>query len=231
MVTQRKRRVRKTTTAPLKIQEVPIKKLKPYRNNPRINDQAVAAVKASIKEFGFQVPMVVTSAYEVVTGHTRLKAMKELGYTTVPCVIADKLSKDQVKAFRNVDNKTSELADWDMDKLSEEITELVNTTGIDLTQFGWSKEEVDCLSDVVSSDCLSEPPEDLPSSGGKKNVPSGKAPRNVRFVFGDITFYVPAGAFRRWSNQLKTDNEFNENDINASIQDMLGLTPYIESEG
>ena len=94
-----------------------VEDLIPYENNPRINDGAVDAVAASISRFGWKVPLVIDKNNVVVTGHTRLKAAKALGLDTVPCILADDLSEEQVRAFRLVDNKTGELAGWDFSKL------------------------------------------------------------------------------------------------------------------
>ena len=94
----------------MQIFDKPIGELTPYEKNPRKNKAAVAKVAASIREFGFKVPMVITPAGEVVAGHTRLLAAKEIGLTTVPCVIADDLTPEQIKAFRLADNKTAEFA-------------------------------------------------------------------------------------------------------------------------
>ena len=110
------------------------KELKPYERNPRINDQAVKAVKNSIKEFGFKVPIVIDTENVVVCGHTRLKAAKELHIREVPCIVADDLSDEQLRAFRLADNKTAELAEWDFDMLNEEIE---NIFEIDMEDFGF----------------------------------------------------------------------------------------------
>lgn len=96
----------------IRIEEWPVERLRPYENNPRKNDDAVGAVTASIREFGFKVPIIVDRDGEIVAGHTRLKAAKQLGLATVPVVVADDLTPDQVRAFRLADNKTSELAEW-----------------------------------------------------------------------------------------------------------------------
>lgn len=93
----------------------------PYANNPRLNDNAVDAVAASIKEFGFKVPIVVDGENVIINGHTRLKAAHKLGLKQVPVIVADDLTPEQVKAFRLADNKTGELAEWDMDKLDIEL--------------------------------------------------------------------------------------------------------------
>lgn len=108
--------------------------LLPYANNPRLNDGAVDAVAASIKEFGFKVPIIVDSDGVIVTGHTRLKAAKKLGIKTVPVIVADDLSPGQVKAFRLADNKTSELAEWDLAKLDIELGEIED---LDMSSFGF----------------------------------------------------------------------------------------------
>lgn len=108
--------------------------LTPYENNPRINDGAVDAVAASIKQFGFKVPIVVDSNGVVVTGHTRLKAAKKLGLGSVPVIVADDLTPEQVKAFRLADNKTGELAQWDIDKLDIELDGIAD---IDMGDFGF----------------------------------------------------------------------------------------------
>lgn len=99
----------------MKVIEVPIDQVKPYENNPRINDDAVQETANSIKEFGWQQPIVVDKNNVVIVGHTRLKAAKKLKLKKVPVVIADTLSEQQVKAYRLADNKTGELADWDVE--------------------------------------------------------------------------------------------------------------------
>lgn len=85
-----------------------IGELKPYENNPRKNDEAVDAVASSIAEFGWKVPVIIDTDNVVVAGHTRLKAAQKLGIEDIPCIVADDLSDEQIKAFRLVDNKVSE---------------------------------------------------------------------------------------------------------------------------
>ena len=111
-----------------------INELKPYENNPRINDNAVDAVAESIKEFGFKVPIVIDKSNVIIAGHTRLKASKKLGLKQVPCIIADDLSEDQVKAFRLVENKTNELATWDDELLMQELEDL----NFNLDEYGFN---------------------------------------------------------------------------------------------
>ena len=112
--------------------------LAPYENNPRNNDDAVDYVANSIKEFGFKVPIVIDSDGVVVAGHTRLKACKKLGIEEVPCIVADDLTEEQVKAFRLADNKAGEIATWDMEKLNIELEDI----DIDMSEFGFNDMQI-----------------------------------------------------------------------------------------
>lgn len=108
--------------------------IKPYEKNPRQNDDAVQYVAESIKEFGFKVPIVIDKNNVIVAGHTRYKASQELGLEEVPCIIADDLTDEQVKAFRVADNKTSDYSLWDNKLLLEELDSISEDlfTGFDL---------------------------------------------------------------------------------------------------
>ena len=114
-----------------------IDEIKPYKNNPRINEKAVHFVANSIKEFGFKVPITVDENYTIITGHTRYEASKLLKLNEIPCIIVDDLDDNKIKAYRLVDNKVSELAVWDMDKLEEEIENIKN---IEMDVYGFSKD-------------------------------------------------------------------------------------------
>ena len=104
-----------------KIVMVSVKDIRPYKKNPRKNAGAVDAVAASIKAYGFKSPILLTEGYEIINGHTRLKAAKKLGMTHVPCVIAYGLTEQQIRQYRLIDNKTSEYAEWDRDLLEGEL--------------------------------------------------------------------------------------------------------------
>ena len=91
----------------INVKYLQISKLKEYENNPRHNENAVEAVAESIKQFGFKVPIIIDKDNIIVAGHTRKKAAIKLGLKTVPCIIADDLTPEQVKAFRLADNKTA----------------------------------------------------------------------------------------------------------------------------
>jgi DNA modification methylase len=122
--------------------------LKAYENNPRKNEKAVDAVANSINSFGFKVPIIIDKNNVVVAGHTRLLACKKLGIEEVPCVIADDLTEDQIKAFRIADNKTAEIADWDFDKLKVEL----GSIDIDMEQFGFTDLEKIMARDVLEDE-------------------------------------------------------------------------------
>ena len=138
----------------MQIEEVNTSELIPYSNNPRNNDGAVEAVAASIKEFGFKVPIIIDNDNVIVAGHTRLKAAQKLGLEKVPCIKADDLTPGQLKAFRLADNKVSELATWDFDKLEEELTELdALDLDFNMSDFGFDvSENIDSDSENVEED-------------------------------------------------------------------------------
>lgn len=129
-----------------------LSEIKPYAKNPRKNDDAVKYVAESIKQFGFRVPIIVDANGEIVAGHTRYKAAKKLGMTEVPCVSADDMTPEQVKAFRLADNKTAEKAEWDMGLLADELAGL----DIDMSLFGFDLIEKD---EVREDEFGEEPPE------------------------------------------------------------------------
>lgn len=122
----------------MNIIEKDIADLKEYENNPRENDVAAEAVAESIKEFGFKVPIIIDCNNVIIAGHTRLKAARLLGLVSVPCIVADDLSPEQIKAFRLADNKTGELAEWDYEALKKEIEELT-ALDVDMTAFGFDE--------------------------------------------------------------------------------------------
>ena len=134
----------------MNIIEKPINEVIPYEKNPRINDNAVPAVMKSIEEFGFKVPIVIDKNGTIVTGHTRLKAAKKFGMKTVPCIVADDLTPEQIKAFRLADNKVAEAAEWDMELLNEELDGIVD---IDMSDFNFSDiTDSPSSEDVVEDD-------------------------------------------------------------------------------
>ena len=135
----------------------PIKSIRPYEKNPRRNDEAVDAVAASIREFGWQQPIVVDKDGVIIAGHTRYKAAKKLKCDTVPVVVADDLTEDQVKAYRLADNKTGELAEWDTALLGEELAELAD---FDMSQFGFDTILQEEAREAEEDDYDVNPPEE-----------------------------------------------------------------------
>src|ERR1700736_5637491 len=114
----------------------PITSIKPYENNPRLNDEAVDAVAASIREFGFRQPIVVDEQGVIIVGHTRYKAALKLGLETVPIHVAVGLTPAQAKAYRLADNQTATLSQWDEDLLPIELAALQEMEfNLDLTGF------------------------------------------------------------------------------------------------
>lgn len=154
--------------------------LQEYENNPRDNDSAVDAVAASINEFGFKVPIVITSDNIIIAGHTRLKASIKLGLSEVPCIIANDLTDEQIKAFRLADNKTAELATWDLSKLEEELFDI----DMDMLQFGFEELHSDIPDNATDDDFDpdAEIPEVLVSQKGDLYVLG-----NHRVLCGDST--------------------------------------------
>lgn len=139
----------------IKVVMMKISDLKDYENNPRKNDKAVDAVANSIHSFGFKVPVIIEPDGTIIAGHTRVKASKKLGIEEIPCIVADDLTEDQVKAFRVADNKTAELADWDMDKLIDELKGIE----MDMEQFGFDDLEKLLDRDVMEDEFVEELPE------------------------------------------------------------------------
>lgn len=142
----------------MEVIQMNISDVKPYDRNPRKNDSAVKYVAESIKEFGFKQPIVVDKDNVIVCGHTRWKAAKKLKMKTVPVIVADDLTEEQIKAYRLADNKTSEAAEWDFDLLSDELDGIFD---IDMELFGFEdepeeeeKEREDLSSSLDDEYCL-----------------------------------------------------------------------------
>lgn len=104
----------------MKVQNIDIDKIIPYWNNARDNSKAIKPVEESIKKYGFQQPLVVDKNFEIICGHTRYFACMNLGYKTIPCVVTD-MDEEKARQYRVADNKTSEFASWDEDKLIREL--------------------------------------------------------------------------------------------------------------
>ncbi len=149
----------------MQIQWKSLGEIRPYERNPRRNDAAVEAVARSIEEFGFRQPIVVDSEGEIIVGHTRYKAAVKLGLEKVPVHVAHDLTEEQKRAYRIADNKTADLATWDMNLLPEELAAL-KAEDFDLSLIGFSEEELgallgeDILGGLTDPDEVPEPPDE-----------------------------------------------------------------------
>ena len=132
-----------------------IKELIPYKNNPRINKQAISPVMESIKEFGFKIPIIIDENNVIICGHTRYEASKKLKLKDVPCIIADDLSDEQIRAFRLADNKVASIAEWDIDLLGIELEEIE----IDMSAFGFEDTDEELEQEDETEIQEDEPPE------------------------------------------------------------------------
>lgn len=137
---------------PVEIVWKKIKDVQPYEKNPRRNDDAVQYVAESIRVFGWKQPIVIDQDGIIVAGHTRLKAAKKLGLKEVPCIVADDLTDEQVKAYRLADNKVSEASEWDFDLLFGELDDLID---FDMSAFGFGG--IDPTEDVEPEEDPAEP--------------------------------------------------------------------------
>lgn len=142
----------------MKVQNVSIDSIKPYKNNPRDNEAGVDAVANSIKEFKWQQPIVVDENNVIIVGHTRYLAAKKLGLDKVPVKVATGLTPEQVKAYRLADNKTGELTDWDMGLLDDELADIAD---IDMSDFGFdlyiSDDDEEVQEDAFDEEVPEEP--------------------------------------------------------------------------
>lgn len=219
----------------MKIVEKNINELVMYENNPRKNDEAVKYVAESISQFGFKVPVIVDKDNVIVAGHTRVKAARKLKLQTVPCIVADDLTPEQIKAFRLADNKVSEFSEWDEDLLNDELDDICN---IDMTIFGFDDLEtniVDDNKDIVEDDVPSVPEKaitqygDIWIMGGHRLLcgDSTKAEEVSRLMNGekaDMVFTDPPYGMKKEKEGILNDNlnyddllEFNKRWIPLSF--------------
>ena len=163
----------------MKIEYRKTRDLIPYENNPRKNDEAVQYVANSIKQFGWQQPIVLDKDNVIVAGHTRYKAAKVLGLDEVPVIVASDLTEEQVKAYRIADNKVSDFSIWDNKKLLEELEDIDLFTGFETSElFGEELDEKDndFLKDIIDKQ-------------GKDNLTINYKCRSID-EFSDIMSYI-----------------------------------------
>lgn len=207
----------------VQIEYLDVRDITPYPYNPRDNEHAIPAVAESIKAFGFLVPVVVDGNNVLVAGHTRTEAAKLLGLDEVPAIRATNLTQDQINAFRLIDNKVAEQAKWDHDLLAGEIQKL-SDLGLDFTSYGWTSEEIDCLSQVVASDCLDNvSAERAAATESATQASQRRAPTQARFVLGEIVFFTSAAQYRTWVDGLRQLMDYNETAIATELKRRLGI--------
>jgi len=144
--------------------ELPLGQIIPYARNPRRNEKAIATVAASIAEFGWRQPIVVDELMVVLAGHTRLAAAQQLGLKTAPVHVAKGLSEAQARAFRIMDNRSGENAEWDNDLLGLELGDL-QAADFDLDLTGFTDEELNnLLNGLADSDGAQEGEDEIPET-------------------------------------------------------------------
>jgi DNA modification methylase len=142
----------------MRVEMRPIGSIRPYENNPRVNDAGVDAVAASIREFGFNQPIVVDEQDVIIVGHTRYKAAVKLGMAMVPVYVARGLTPAQARAYRVADNQTATLSQWDDDRLLLELISLQDAD-FDLSLTGFSDDELQALLAPAGNAGLGDPDE------------------------------------------------------------------------
>lgn len=150
------------------IEYLTLRQLKPYEKNPRKNKNRIDPVARSIKEFGFKQPIVIDKDNVIIAGHTRFLAAKKLGMERVPCIRAEDLTDEQVRAYRLADNKTAEFAEWDTDLLTEE---LLRITDIDMHVFGF---DADTYSDDYFTTEAAEPEDEEQEKLAVEKLPESR---------------------------------------------------------
>ena len=237
----------------MEIINVNISEIVPYENNPRKNDKAVDIVAKSIKEFGFLVPIILDNKNIVVAGHTRLKAAYKLGLTEVPCIYAEGLNDKQIKAFRIMDNKSSEYASWDLEMLKTELQELKGLD-LDLELTGFGEVELNkLLPDETKEEELPNPqvPKYIVTKGeiwqlGNHRLMCGDSTNEqmvtqlmngqvVNQVLMDPPYGVDYSEKNKFLNSISRGNRIQtpiENDVNVDIKvlvrDCLNKIPFAD---
>lgn len=205
---------------------IDVSEVKPYEYNARDNSKAIAAVRQSIKTFGFIVPIVIDDDGNLAAGHTRMEAVKELGMGEVLALRASHLTTEQIDAFRLIDNKVAEIAEWDTDLLAQEVNRLNGM--FDFTEFGWNQDEIDCMTQLVASDCLSveglsTPPATEEEDEENRSIAGRRGPQSTRLVIGELVLFVPTADYRNWVDGLRRLHNFDNSEIEADILNRLGI--------
>lgn len=237
----------------MKIKNTDINDIKPYDKNPRNNANSIDRVADSIAEFGFRQPIVVDEDMIVLAGHTRLLASKQLGLKQVPVHIAEGLTNAQKKAYRIMDNKSSEDSEWDKDLLNLEIKDLIEDN-YDLNMTGFTPEQIDALSVLTESilegetdeDSIPEPPKEPKSKLGDiyelghhrlmcgdsisiDDVDKLMDGKKADMVFTDPPYNVAFNGRSGKFDVIKND-DLEENEFNNFIDSFLSILEILKVE-
>lgn len=166
----------------MEIENRAIDTISPYHNNPRKNEDAIDGVKRSISDFGWQQPIVVDPDGVIIVGHTRYYAAKDLGMTEVPVTVMES-SPDKIKMYRLADNKVGEAAQWDTDKLDQELSELINDFNFDVEDYNFEVPEPDA---EVEEDTDFDPDSVAPKKTARGDI---WELGNHRLMVGDSTSF------------------------------------------
>lgn len=198
---------------------VKISDVTPYDKNPRINEHAVDPLVISIQQYGFLVPLVLDKDGVIITGHTRYLAAKKLKMEEVPVIYATHLDEAQVSAFRIADNRLAQNATWDEDLLQEELLS-IQSMGFNLQFTGFSKEELDCLTDPISADCLESLSYENVCGDTEETTLTKTA--IVSVGVGTYKVSVTVEEFNTWEQEMLTTFD-NKASINLAILKRLGF--------
>lgn len=237
----------------MKIKNTDINDIKAYDKNPRNNANSIDKVADSIAEFGFRQPIVVDEDMIVLAGHTRLLASKQLGLKKVPVHIAEGLTNAQKKAYRIMDNKSSEDSEWDKDLLNLEIKDLIEDN-YDLNMTGFTPEQIDALSVLTESilegetdeDSVPEPPKEPKSKLGNiyelghhrlmcgdsisiDDVDKLMDGKKADMVFTDPPYNVAFNGRSGKFDVIKND-DLEENEFNNFIDSFLSILEILKVE-
>lgn len=180
----------------MEIVNIKTNNLIPYGNNAKMHsDEQINAVAESIKQFGFVQPLVIDECNEVVIGHCRLEAAKRLGLDTVPCVLTDGLTEEQIKALRLADNKLNE-SEWDAELLEMELAGILD---IDMSTLGFEEMNIDELSDEFEL-----------KSGDRDPI------QNMTFTFSDTEADVIKAAIAEMKQSKKFEDYDNPDNKNSN---------------
>lgn len=168
------------------IQMLPLRDIRPYERNPRLNDNSVDAVANSIRDFGFRSPIIVDKEHVIIAGHTRYKAAKKLGLKTVPVIVAEDMTPEQVEAYRIADNSAGSASTWDLDLLADILPDI----DFDMADYGLDLDLVNTYEDQQTEIVEDEAPE--PDFENEATVKKGEVWElgTHRLMCGDSTSKV-----------------------------------------